>query len=512
MATLTGGGRRPHPTMANDPTSAPAGRCILDSLVLGVAALVVYFGMPQHALHGTDWRWLVLWLDEPGAVHPQHPGYLPLAKGLRWLLTPCGFDTHGVLSALSALGGACAVLGAHRAALALAGDRWFAAAAALLVLWTPAVFHFSTVVELHAPFAGAMAFAVLFGVHWARTGAPGQAVRTGVLTGVATLLHATGQLLVPGIALGVLWARRGHGFWRWLNGALLCAGTHACVFGGTFAAMRLTGHLPTAVEGFATVPDDPGAPNTPLAYLLRSFAFLRPEYLGPTLCSEWLLPFAPLSLLVLLAARRPGRRAPLALFLSLFVVYLLVALVLVHGATDERGAYLIPLAWPAAWFALDALPRRAWPALLLATAAAGFLCRGEPGRRPPDLAFGRAAVALAHRQPVQFFVADFPELDGIWLVDPRIDPRVARKEFDDLRANPALRGIEQQPAAVAAWLSGVILANARGRGARLVVTDEAVRWLQERLPAFGEGFAAFTAANGAQRLDPATGIAGIVVP
>jgi len=160
---------------------------------------------------------------------------------------------------------------------------------------------------------------------------------------------------------------------------------------------------------------------------------------------------------------------------------------------------------------LAVVPRRWWPVLLAIGVTCGFVFRGEPGRLPPDRAFGRAAAAMANAQKTVFFVADFPEMDGAFLAVAKLDLLVARKEFDDLRANPHLRGFEQQPDVIAGWLAGVILKGVRDRGAQLVVTDRAVQWLIARLPAFGAAWEAFGKQAGAVRLPAEAGIAGVVV-
>lgn len=493
-------------TLPNRPLRAPG-----EALLWFLVAFGVYVALRQEALHGTDWRWLVLWLDEPGAVHPQHPGYLPFGRAVRWLLQPFGFDVYAALAVGSAFGAALAVSFVHQATLALFGDRTLARTAAGLVLCTPALFHFGTVVELHAPFAGAMAIAVASAVRWGQSGSPGSAVRTGILVGLATLLHATGHLLVPAIGLAVWWGRRQRGFWRGLNGCLLFAVTHACTWYGIFAAMRLAGHLPAAVEGFAAVPDDPGASRHPLEYLLRFLRGLQLAQVAPTVLCEWLLPFAPVSLLAFAAVRQRALRVWCSGFLLLLLGYLAVAVVLIHAATDERGGYLIPLVVPAVWLTLLALPRRSWPWLVAATVVCGFLCRGEPGRLPPDRAFGCAAVAFAQQRPTVFFVADFPELDGLWLAEVKCNPRVARKEYDELRAaQVGGAAFQPDPEQIVAWL-GLLALQARQQQARFVVTDLAVAWLGERLPAFAIAWPKFVQQAAAVRLDPATGLAGVVV-
>jgi hypothetical protein len=493
-------------------TSGPAannGRAWRETWWLAAVGFALFVALRQETLHGTDWRWLVLWLDEPGAVHPQHPGYLPPARALRWLLSPLGLDVYSVLCVYSALGGGLAVAGFHRAVLALRGDSTAARCAAVLAMFTPALFHFATVCELHAPFTAVMAWASFGAVRWAKHGAPADALATGALAGAATLLHATGHLLVPCFVGAVWWANRTR-TWRWrLAHGGRCALAHAAVWGVLFAAMRAMGHLPASVVGMAALPGDAGAPDSPLAYLLWSLRDVHlATQLAPTVATEWLLPYAPASLLALASLGRARTLRPFGwLWLAALASYLAVTVVMVHAYTDERGAYLLPLLLPAVLLMQESVPRRAWPVLVAVTIVCGMTLRGEPGRLPPDHAFGRAAVLMAREQPTVFFVAAFPEMDGAFLADARLDLIVALAKYDEMRAAGRTAATQDE---VAGWLQ-LQLVEQRQKGARLVVTDRAVQWLTERLPAFGAGWSAFAQQAGAVRLPADAGIAGFVL-
>lgn len=479
----------------------------------GLLALGWYLLLPQAALHGTDWRWLVLWLEQPGTVHPQHPGYLVLGRLLWALLGPFGVDGYTALLVLSALGGACGVAGVFAAGQRLAADARLAWAAAGFAAATPVVWHFATAVELHAPFFGIAAWAMAATVAWARGGRAKAAAWAGMLTGLATLVHATGHLLVPALAAAVWLQRWPVERWRTLRAVGWFAGCHAATWGAGFLLIRQLGTLPASVTAFATAaPDDLTAPDQPLAYLARWWRDMQfGAQLPATVRVEYLAALAPGSFLVVAALWQRRLRAFGMLLLLVTAGYVVITVALVHAVTDERGAYLIPLAAPFAVLSLLALPRRAWPLLLAAALACGSLLRGEPGRLPPDLAFGRAAAAMAKRQPTVFFVADLPELDGAFRVDPRLELRLARKEYDDLLVRPELRAAANDPALVVAWLGGVIRADAARRGAALVVTDRAVAWLGERLPAFAAAWPGFVQQAGAERLPADSGIAGVVV-
>ncbi len=472
------------------------------------AATLCYLLLPQAALHGTDWRWLVSWTDEPGAVHPQHPGYVALAKGLCWLFAPFHLPTTTVLTWLSAIGGGAAVAACHRAAWWWSGEQRVANTAALLGATTPALLHFATVIEMHAPFAGVVGFALVAAVRWWQTGTVALAVRTGILTGAATLLHATGQLLVPALCLAVFVAHCDRGWRTNLRAAAAMLLAHAFVWGAGYALLRGLGHLPASVAGFDGTGTDPAAAANPVAYLWRWFAGLDlPHTFGPTVWREWLSSYAPHSVLVLVAFGVRRLRLWALLFTIVLLGYLGITMVLVHAITDERGAYLLPLALPAVLLTLQLLPRRAWPACVVVGIVCGAMLRGEPGRLPPDHEFGRAAAHFAQQHRAVLFVADYPQMDGAHFADASLELIVARKELADLAAlSPAAPTAEQ----IAAWLS-LKRAEAAAKGRRLVVPSMTLRWLEERVPTFAAGWQLFARAAKFTPLDPATGLDGYLV-
>ncbi|MCR9248339.1 MAG: hypothetical protein NXI31_25200 [bacterium] len=489
------------------------GRGICETLVLAGLALLFYGVTFQAALHGTDWRWFVLWFEEPGAVHPQHPGYLVAAHGLALVLAPFGLSTFGLLQVLSVLGGAVAVAGCHRAALALTGRAGDARGVALIAMFCPALWHHATVVELHAPFFAVVAWAAVPVVRWAQGRGVGTAVAAGLLTGLAACMHATGQLVVVIVAVTLWHCGRARGNGRLAREFVAFVASHAVAFGAFFGIVRALGNLPAAVERFAAMPDSLAAPDNPIDYLLRWFRDMDfAAQIGPTVLNEWLEPFAPLAVLVLAGLFVSRLRSAVLWLHVLLAMYLVVTVALVHAWTDERGAYLLPLLLPVTlicWHALRSPPLRF--GLVALTLVAGLWFRGEPGRLPPDDAFGSAAVAMHRERPTFFFVADFPEMDGGLRADPRLPLEVGRKAYDELlAAQGQVAGFEPTPLHVVGWLS-LLVAREQQAGRRFVITDRAIEWMTARVPVFGAGLELFERQSGARRLSPATGIAGLVV-
>lgn len=464
---------------------------LVDTAGFVTLALLLYHLTWQSTLHGTDWRWFVLLLEEPGAIHLQHPGYFVSAHALWSALQPFGFDGQSVLQTMSILGGALFVGGIHRLALAISGRRGFAACGALLGMVSPAMWHHATVIELHAAFAGVMVWALLSAVRWNQTGRMRDAVLTGVLSGLATTMHGTGHLLLALVVGAIAWHSHHRGIGRVLrqSGAYVVA--HMAVWGALFSLIRATGQARKASANAIADNDTLGATD-PFDYILRSLDSIDlTQQAWPTLLHEWIQPYAPFSVL-LVGALFVGRTRIPALAIHIVVAaYLAITMILVQAWTDERGAYLLPLLAPGILLALHLIRPSLWPLLLLLTLTCGVLFRGEPDRQVPDHDFGRAAAAMAEAHPTVFFVADLPEMDGAFRADPRLDLLVARQAYDDLLAaqghNP---NFDPSPDQIAAWLL-LLTSRAREQHNSFVITDAAIEWLSARVPGFDQGFARF---------------------
>ncbi|MFM1872388.1 MAG: hypothetical protein RL398_1810, partial [Planctomycetota bacterium] len=189
--------------------------------------------------------------------------------------------------------------------------------------------------------------------------------------------------------------------------------------------------------------------------------------------------------------------------------YLTMAMVMLDAITDERGAYLLPLAVPAILLVLATMPRVGWVPLLLVALPCAILFRGEPGRAAADVAFGRSLVraAAAERLDAVWFVGDYPQMDGAQLADPRVSLLVARKEYEDLLAQG---WTDPSPEQIAGWLS-LKQSEAQKAGKRLVVLMSARAFLALRLPRFAAGWDMFATIVPLRPLPPSTGLEGHLV-
>lgn len=474
------------------------------TLGLWAAALLLYLATAQERLHGTDWRYLVLWTEAPGYVHPQHPGYLVLAKVAASCGAWFGVGTVAALGVLSALGGAVAVALVQRLAACVGGSLAAANVAALLCALLPGWWHHATVVEMHAPFLAVAVAASLLASRWWRGGVR-QAAAAGAWTGLAAWLHATGHFLLPAFALAVWWL--GGRSRRRVGEGLVAGVAHAAVWAVLFFGARAFGELPPEV---LAAPKDSllDASGGPLGYLLRSFAQVHVAAAAwPTLQREWLEPFAPVAVLCWLAWRATPQRGAVVVLLLVACAYLAMAMVMLDAITDERGAYLLPLAVPAACLTLVAVGRRWWPLLLVAALMASWQWRGEPGRAPADRAFGRQVAAAAAGLDAVWFVADYAQMDGAHLAAPRLPLLVAQKEYADLLAQGWRDPAEEQ---IAGWLA-LKQAEAAREGRRLVVLAATHAYLAARLPQFAAGWQRFATLVQPRRLPASTGLDGWLV-
>ncbi|MCB9872380.1 MAG: hypothetical protein H6837_21175 [Planctomycetes bacterium] len=330
----------------------------------GVAALcgLVYLGLGQGALYG-DGVGILLELHEHHALDSRaHFLYGPIVVGLWRMMEPWGVSLYRVALAASALGTAVGVGCLLQASRALF-DGWRPAVwCAVLVATCPSVLFYATVVEHHGVFFAFAGLALLAMVRLAVRPGVGRAVSFGISTALAALTHATAHLLPwVGVALFPLLVRGDSPklpLRRVLLLAAVVACTHLAVATGTLGLLRALG-LASASVGFAA---------ERLVQLVER-DLPRLVHTPDKVLREWLWPFLPVSIGCLLALRRRSERR-LAVVLQLLVLpYAMLTAVLVYD--DEFGAYILPLAWPAAVLTVRTIHGRWLPLLLVAAALVG---------------------------------------------------------------------------------------------------------------------------------------------
>ncbi|MEM7205466.1 MAG: hypothetical protein AAF628_34740 [Planctomycetota bacterium] len=437
---------------------------VTDTATLGLLGLALYSVTAQSALHGDDVHALVSALEHGTLKHDKHVLYLWLMDGLWALLRPLGLDALDTLQAGSVLGGAVAMALLHRAALGLGLDRGRAALVTGYWAVCPGVLFFATVEEIHGVF---LPFAALtFLAFAARTGAAARGALTGAASGLASSAHATGHLLAVLLVL-----------WFWGRASAPRRLTSTVQFG---LGLALT-HGLAAAAVTAIFSDGAPAFGSQLGFALFTLprTLSLTDHLEPLRVAwrEGFLPLLPLSVGAVAALLRPSLRREAAIILLATLVYLGATYLVLLGAY-ERGAYLLPLAFPAAWLTLRAVGSRRANALLLALAATlsvGWHVAGDRPLQDPALASGMTA----HHQQEKFFLwcAGRRELDT--LVCYRVP--VPASSVHHLGFAPQL-GITYE---MACHAFEMMLRDLRNADQALLISDDALAVLRRGGPVLG---------------------------
>ena len=396
-------------------------------LWIALVALTAYALLAQHTLYNRDAHVLLLLADEGARLHNHHLLFFPGLNLLKAIGTPLGLSLYGSAVAYTALGTAIGVACTHAANVRLGLRRTEALLATALVAACPAVVFFATVVEVHGPFFAFAGLAFWMAVRFTSAPGAGSAALVGVAVGGASLAHATGLLLplaIAPVAAGRLRDRRG------LALAGLALAVAVAIALGVPMLLRATGDLPGGEESAA------GHLGLRLRQVAATggLAIELPRALGFRLLREWLWPYLPLSVAGLATLAAPGVRRRALLFAAALAGYLLLATVLLwpFRDNDEHGAYLLPLAWPAALLVVRALPAATRVLVLLSVVVAlvqiGQHDRPERSRAFADGLRAHAAPAtpfliVGYYDDVEALVIHLlPELEGHYLALQRLPP------------------------------------------------------------------------------------------
>ena len=334
----------------------------LDGLWLALLFLGLYEALRQHTIPGDGTQLLDL-AQRDSVTHNVHFLYLPLLGWLRQLFE--GSSVFQIASHLSCVAGALAVGMTHVGFRVLRVSRAEAALATMLVGTAPAMVFYSTAVELHLPFLAVSSIAFAAAAHLGARPTFSRAALLGLATGASYSAHATGAFLpMPllfvawtlGTRYGVDRAPAARGGWAGL--ALVVAALHCATMWGLPAVLR------QIEDAYLVRPD--AARN----WIANNYVpWNSAADIGVTAWNEWLLTFAPISVLWIRGFAWPEtRRMAAGLALSL-LPYLGMSFLLL-ARHSERGAYQLPLMWLAAWLVV-----RTWKAshvALIAIAGIGL--------------------------------------------------------------------------------------------------------------------------------------------
>ncbi len=357
--------------------------------------------------------WQPSWYgDGVGVLHavvgrfaaPMHPLSPALAMGLARLVPGLGplASVRVAMIASAALGLGASFLLARR----MGAGRAAALGASALAGATPAVWFFATTVEVHAVHLAAVAAACLAALLY---GAAAEGRRALPLLGVLLAeplvipSHASGVLLIPGLAGLAWWSRRRAG------GRELAALVPAVVVAAAAASGRLVsdGLLSSLFDG------PPAEPGSFVGYYVEHGLGA-----GEALVRGWLLPLGLLLPLALVEGVLRARRDPL-LGLVLLALILPELIFFTWFGWPERGGYalaVVPAATAGTALLLQRLPPRAGPLALLGVALHAGLTStlglaGRDGWRIDDR-LEAAALALPEGGTLFSLQARAPWLDS----------------------------------------------------------------------------------------------------
>lgn len=313
-----------------------------------ILSLACYVALGQRALYANDGFFLLASLQGGFVENTSHEAYLPLLQAFAGLTRWLDLSPVRVISLLSALGSALGVALTYVALRLLSVDtpERSLPAAALVAGVSPVVF-FATVVEYHGCFFAFSQLAFLACVLLVRRASLGRAVALGIAGAGAALVHSTGWFL-PLLFLPFAHAQVGDR-------------RHRAMY--LLVALVITVALALTVITLLRAVGVAKAPPISLGHLGAYPVELarRLVHVPRTLWSEWFLPFAPASWIVLwLTWRGPGRRVAIAVVASA-VAYAVPSALLLGRDIQERGAYFLPLIGPMAVVcAMSLRPRVLW--------------------------------------------------------------------------------------------------------------------------------------------------------
>lgn len=446
----------------------------LDGVAIAAAALGLYAALGQSAEFIDSSGYLVSSARGTND-NVSHVAFTPMLTGWTRLLALLPLTHLQAARLLSAAMGAVAALVVHASCRTLAAPRAVAVAATALVAFCPAVVFGATVVCPYVPMLGVGSFGLLAAVSGARAAGPrgaGLAFGAGLCTGVASTVHASGNLLPIAIAAVLLGASSGFDrrsgcdqgrgaapmvpLRRALRASALCAAGHAA-----FLALLVVGG-PALGLGHSTA----RAAQT----LWTGVSWLKDLTPLPTTAwRDWLWPFFPVSVLSLVALAAAATRRLAAAALATTAFYAVVSLCLLHGGVI-RGQYMLPAVIPAALASAAFLrpPRLAALAILVSIAGGVFAVRRhDDPARGREYAAGLREVAAA--RPTVLIIGINEDVEAIFGHVPD-QPFFFLPDLAMLEASIVAAALPQLDAWIAARTS---------EGKDVFLTAAARRWLDK---------------------------------
>ncbi len=449
--------------------AAPAARFTTQDLARAAAtaavAMCCYLALGQNLMHGFDAFYYLRDVDQGELRHPRIAFYLPLAWAFAKAMAAFGVREYEAVRALSslsaAIGVACVQLAAQR--LGLSRARSVVAAAAVASL--PAVAYSASVVEVDAVLFGCACASWLPFSRLVTSQRFAAAFATGVATAIAAGFHASGHLLA--LQLCGMCA-----LWDWPQRSLRRS--------AGLSALLLATHLALATSiawAFGVGEQGEMATNT----VGHAFAL---DFVPHVAWNEFLLAYAPIGLLALLALRDRARIGAALGYLACACGYVFVSTLILgyqryakeflsQGDIVERGSFLLALGAPMALLFARALPVRAAAIVVAASAAFAFVQVKQHDWPDDPPAAADAMDVVLQSGPVEPFVADTQE----WAWMARRHPQVRATLYGSVATDVAAAR-EKDPTVVTTDMVLLWFAmeydRAVQKGAQYLVTQRAL--------------------------------------
>lgn len=428
-------------------------------------ALLLYLALGQNLMHGFDAFYYLRDVDQGELHHPRFAFYLPVAWVWAKALGVLDVPLYEAVRALSAFAAALGVLCTQFAARRLGFSPRAELMTGLAVASLPAVVYTASVVEVDAVFFACSAACWLPFARVLTDNRIGAAIATGVATAVAAGFHASGHLLalqLAGLAMLWDWPQR-----RLARGAVL-------------AGVQLAVHLVLAIAiamVFGIGEQGEMATNT----VGHAFPL---DFVPYVALREWILPYAPVGVLALLALKDRNRIGAGLAYAIVLCGYVFVSTKILgyqryaegflsQGNATERGSFLLALAVPMVLLLVRAAP----PRLAVAAIAVGLYSSVWQVREydwPDDPPAVSPAIDRAlEKGPIAPFVADNEDWAWIARRHPRIRATLFGEVVTSLIAARAKNPDVVTPEIVLLWFA-MEYDRAVQQGAQYVVTQHAL--------------------------------------
>ncbi len=434
------------------PEPIPDRRHPLDCILVAILALGVYGVLLQQTLYGFDGWWLVQQMASGDTHSDMHVLYLPILALARLVGDGFGLTPFASASWASAISTAIGIGFVHAASQILVADRRDALLTTALVALCPAVLFFATVVERHGVFFGLAGVSCWATAVFIKRPNAMTAAAMGASIALSYAAHSTGILMVAilsPLAIALAPDR--------VRAVKLQVWASIVVVLGLLAVRELAvGSGQT--KNYST--------NAQFFWQLADRNLGKLQFLPAVIWHEWLLAFMPLSLAWIAAWFRPGLRA-IGGALTLGLLAYLGAAFLLLGDTVERGAYLLPVAWPAAIATVRALPRAA--SLLVLAIGCMFAVQQVVAHDDHRTdAFAEGFLQVSRDQPTYLLLATPLEFEAVATHFPSIE------YWDGVQGG----GLPPESMPKALPFFGMLLGNRIAAGQQVILTEGTESYLK----------------------------------